>query len=700
MKKIYSLLLSATIISTSLPAAAQQLTNNDFEGSWSTCTPWTNGNGNKTVGQNPANWCISHVMGITTGTLAGTGKKAMGEKTDGYNSTSAVKVYNDETGALGITRVVPGYLTTGTSWSTAKGSTSSSHDGGTWGGVSFSYRPDAIQFMYKREYASASATTEPCSFVAYLWKGSASQESVPVTITSGTKAPTTATMANRDRNILFKNQSTTTGGAITYSSDFALIGRINVTEAGTVAAWTAKTLEFEYLTNDTPTMLNVIFAANDYFNTAAATKGNSLYIDDVKLLYYSRLATLNVNGTAVAGFSPETYTYTIDSEMPAADAFTYTTVGTSGSANVSVSLDTDNAVATITVTNAGEDVDGATSHTYTLQFNKKAEEPNPTPVGDTQKFPGSLKITITPGEGADPSELASSGTVEITPTSDGLYSFVLPNLSLDLVGDGTLTELGDIVVYGVNRTQEADGSYTYSGSVKNFSLAEGEIIANVAISGTQTGNDVVMNIAVDWLDGIDGAVIAPITVVFTTLKNYEGVKYDGNVNITLGEANFDSNGTVYINTVSPGICTLLLPDFSLDLDGTGEPTVIGDIFVENVNVSGEGEKTYSLTTPTRVTLADGEILADVTLEGTESGDILKMLIHVKWVDADGNEIAPIEVTFNGERDKAGISDIVIDNTNAPVYYYNLQGIRVSENNLTPGTYIRRQGTDVKKVYIR
>ena len=557
MKHFYSLLLSFAMVGSSLPAGAQQLDNNGFEGSWSTCTPWTAGNGSKTAGMNPANWCISHVMGVTSGMFAGTGAKAMGEEVSGNNSAKAVKVYNDETGALGITRVVPGYLTTGTTWSTANGTNAATHDGGTWGGINFSSRPDAIEFLYKREYASASAATEPCSFVAYIWKGSASQANVPVTITTS-GSPKTTTMTNRERNILFKGESTTTGGAVTYSNDFALIARINTTETGTVANWTKKTLEFEYLTQDQPTMFNVIFAANDYFNTAAATKGNSLYIDDVKLLYYSRLASLSVNGAAIAGFSSDTYSYTIDAELPSADAFAYTLVGNSGSANVNVSLNKATAVATIKVSNVGVDADGETSHTYTLQFNKSA--------GSTDEYPGT--------------------------------------------------------------------------------------------------------------------------------------KFDGAVVITMGESVLESDGVVYINTVSEGVCTMMLPNFSIDLMGDGEMTNLGDIFVENINVSGTTEKTYSTSTPTRLALAEGEILADVTLEGTESGNSIRMLIHVKWVDEEGNEIMPIEVTFNGDRELAGIEDVTMDNENAPVFFYNIQGMPVQNGSLAPGLYIRRQGTDVQKIYVR
>lgn len=48
----------------------------------------------------------------------------------------------------------------------------------------------------------------------------------------------------------------------------------------------------------------------------------------------------------------------------------------------------------------------------------------------------------------------------------------------------------------------------------------------------------------------------------------------------------------------------------------------------------------------------------------------------------------------------GIEDIVNDNANAPVEYYNLQGIRVNGENLTPGIYIRRQGSEVIKVLVK
>lgn len=55
----------------------------------------------------------------------------------------------------------------------------------------------------------------------------------------------------------------------------------------------------------------------------------------------------------------------------------------------------------------------------------------------------------------------------------------------------------------------------------------------------------------------------------------------------------------------------------------------------------------------------------------------------------------IEVTTEGY---AGVEDVTVSDENAPVEYYNLQGIRV--NNPEGGVYIRRQGNTVTKVLVK
>lgn len=61
-----------------------------------------------------------------------------------------------------------------------------------------------------------------------------------------------------------------------------------------------------------------------------------------------------------------------------------------------------------------------------------------------------------------------------------------------------------------------------------------------------------------------------------------------------------------------------------------------------------------------------------------------------------NVVTPSGLTFNAV---SGVSNVAVDNC-APVEYFNLQGMPVDADNLTPGIYIRRQGTSVSKVMVR
>ncbi len=58
------------------------------------------------------------------------------------------------------------------------------------------------------------------------------------------------------------------------------------------------------------------------------------------------------------------------------------------------------------------------------------------------------------------------------------------------------------------------------------------------------------------------------------------------------------------------------------------------------------------------------------------------------------------ITVEYVQDTEAIEGIDADNSNAPVEYYNLQGIRVNADNMPAGIYIRRQGTAVSKVLVK
>ena len=77
--------------------------------------------------------------------------------------------------------------------------------------------------------------------------------------------------------------------------------------------------------------------------------------------------------------------------------------------------------------------------------------------------------------------------------------------------------------------------------------------------------------------------------------------------------------------------------------------------------------------------------------------------------ADGS--ATIIYTANGSNGEAYTASCVvtvsgqsgieaIEEDDAPAEFYNLRGIRVSADALTPGIYIKRQGDKVAKIYLR
>lgn len=100
--------------------------------------------------------------------------------------------------------------------------------------------------------------------------------------------------------------------------------------------------------------------------------------------------------------------------------------------------------------------------------------------------------------------------------------------------------------------------------------------------------------------------------------------------------------------------------------------------------------------------------------GTSDGGLRIHVVETKiYTDANGKEGAYL-LTYkcnNGvgvyaiaeegwEDPNAGVSEIVSDNNNAPVEYFNLNGVRVDGNNLPAGLYITRQGTTVAKQIVK
>lgn len=648
MKTIYTLLAAATIAGLS-SASAQQLPNNGFEGTWSTATPFTSSTAKTiTIGENPESWVISHVTGTTGSFMNGTGKAALGSKVEGYNSASAVELKNTSTGALGITRNVPGYLTTGTTWSTAV--STSKTDGGTFGSIAFTNRPDAVTAMFKRTYGAEN--NENATVVAYLWKGQWVQQDVPAAIViSGT--PNKINMVDRDRCVLGYSLEGCQGGDVTETGE--LIGKVIYYIEGAHENWTEVEVPIEYVSDATPEKFNIIFSANDYFTTTVG-KENTLTVDDVKLIYYSRLASLKYDGADVAGFAPDVYNYDLTAiPMPDdASKVATTLMGTSGVAKATTSVDAANNRILITVRNAqGDDKDGKNQHVYTLQFAAKTVAVTSITLDKTTLNlkpleTATLTATVLPANATDKTVTWSTANALVADVKDGVVTAVNPGETTITATCNGLTATCAVVV----ESDQPDPDFPAEATVFKGTLV-------IEMMGGQINEGDYTNYYVLLTPHVDAGSQAKVSSEY-----------------------FDMS----------------LPNFSLDL-GDG-PQALGDIDIDNVLCVNEddGSKTYT-GSKDGLELAGGAIIADVKCNGIEERDgQLRMIIPVTWKMDEETEI-PIDVTFNGKRIQTGtgVEAVSVDNNNAPVEYFDLQGRRL--NNPTNGIVIRRQGSKVEKVIL-
>lgn len=653
MKKFTQVMLMAAVLG--MPAVAQQLPNNGFEDGWGACTPWTSNNNTKTKGTTPGSWTISQVIG-----MSGTGATVVGEQVAGCESEKAVKVYNGN--AAG--QVVPGYVTLGTSWSTATG-TGQNSDGGTFGGYAFGYKPDAVMFDYQRTIAGENVMA---TMVAYMWKGQTTQADVPGNIALLATSLKKVSMINRDRNIL--DIQTSKGGAVTKSEDFALIATAQLAIGNVTEDWAQMIVPFEYKTGDTPEMINLIFCSGDYFNEANRIQGNTLTVDNVKLAYYSRLESLNFRNEPVAGFASDVYEYDLG-ELNAAPSvldFGFATMGRSSNAK----LEFGENVVKVVVSNVDADVDGQTSHVYTLNYT--VAEGDVLPEGPS--YAGYLNGEM--GDG--PLFVNEAASIIITDPVDGKCDFALPDFKFQGVS------MGDIIIKDVTVT-EADGKTVYSGKRDGLKLgneeAELEIVCNVTVSGTKEGNNLYFEIPVSWLMTEDD--IVPINVLFTS--NYQNVKTYGVYLNVQTEGEWDSTASEIevipmLNEDGEEIATFV---FNLGAETRAASALnLGRLEIPGVEVTDDnGVATYS-GNATGLTTGSGATV-NATLAGTIQDENVNLTLNLT------GDVDPMEVVVSNTA--VSVKEIFV--AGADAQYYDVNGCRVNAS--YRGVVIVKQGDKTYKV---
>lgn len=373
MKKNYALLLLSV---AALTANAQQI-NGDFDAAWEKCVPWDSKGNTTPKGVQPQGWHMANVV------LAGEVGEKVTRSAEGEPANYAVKVKNIYNSI--VKQNIPGYFTLGTPWATAETKNLSvrNSDGGTFGGKEFTYHPDAISFEYQRD--NSNGTDEPATVLAYLWNGTWTQKDVPgnnaIGLLTWWGKATRVDMQNRERNVLGMSK-TATGGDVTKTDGATLVATIDhaITES-TEGEWKTDTIPFVYKEGcETAGVenINVIFSSANYFGPQSDIKaGNSLTVDNVKLIYYHALSSLKPTddyGSDVdINFSPDTFNYTVESTYDP----DWTTVGyTKKGVGATVETAYDDLTGQYVITVKGEDYDAETNpeamSVYTIQYQKAA----------------------------------------------------------------------------------------------------------------------------------------------------------------------------------------------------------------------------------------------------------------------------------------------------------------------------------------
>lgn len=327
-------------------ARAQQLPNYGFD-SWKASCASTEAFGysegmRQRPGVEPTGWNGSSVN-----------QKVVMEKSAQliFNEDGAVKMVNTyvgiDTWLIKAGSVAPGFVTLGTPWVYAVTSVSDC-DGGVYGGVNFTYKPDAITGRYKR----TDATGEKSHIIAYLWNGT-------YTSKVGSKSSPSYSRDNVARAIMGKT-TPTASGTLVASCDYEFTATTN-------KDWQTITVPLNYAVDASvaPTMMNVIISGGDYWDRSVMKENTTLYADDVRFVYYSTLNTLTYDGKALT--VPEVGA-TLDMSTVAYDAskLAYTLNGQTATATTS--YDDASGLLTLTVSNVDNDADGLSSHTYYIQF--------------------------------------------------------------------------------------------------------------------------------------------------------------------------------------------------------------------------------------------------------------------------------------------------------------------------------------------
>ena len=200
---------------------------------------------------------------------------------------------------LGIGATGPGYLSLGVPWQYLRGLNVNGATAGTEGGIAWKHRPDTMSVWVKR--VGPRTNDEDFHLLYYAWQGTAKSHQY-----KNKKGGCTATeRINEESDI----RRATDGNECGVDEPAKQIAEGWYRARAKYDEWTQIKVPILYMSNGKPTMCNVIFSAGNYPAFRANDglyDGNALYVDDVELIYSSRIDKLTINGNEWKEFNPDT----------------------------------------------------------------------------------------------------------------------------------------------------------------------------------------------------------------------------------------------------------------------------------------------------------------------------------------------------------------------------------------------------------
>lgn len=273
--------VAAVMLATTVHA--QQLTNANFE-------DWSGASFDGNI--QPKGWNASNVTQFGF-------KFNFAHREAGYNGGYSMMVQDQEVGAAGITETSPGYFSLGQPWVYISSLTAVSQaSAGTYGGVNWTHRPDSMSVWIKR--TGSNTSKEDFYLLYYSWTGNVSNNRFKGKNGSCTTTDSYTNEESDIRQAMDGNECGTPQGATQISEGMWR-------ERATYNNWINIRVPIYYMNNSTPQKMNIIFSASNYPNFRANNglyTGNSLYVDDVELIYSSKIQKLYINDKEWKGFDP------------------------------------------------------------------------------------------------------------------------------------------------------------------------------------------------------------------------------------------------------------------------------------------------------------------------------------------------------------------------------------------------------------